>query len=214
MKDYILNWNQKRILKQVEFLKKYGFYLAGGTAIALQFGHRTSKDLDFYTKKHFKNTDVTREFREVFGKEVTDIRRAADTLFLKIKQTDLSFFQYSYKLIRPLIHYLTVNLASAEDITAMKIETIIERGRKRDFVDIYYSIQNFGLENVLKFVQEKYPETFNEWNCLNALLYFKDAELPQKDRKRIYLYHNIEWKNIREYITEEVKKYQLGLIKK
>lgn len=215
MKDYILNWNQKRILKKVSFLKKYGFYLAGGTAIALQFGHRTSKDLDFYTAKHFKSIQVIQEFKKIFGKEVIDIKRAPDTLFLKIRQTDLSFFRYSYPLIRPLISYLSVKLASAEDITAMKIEAIIERGTKRDFVDIYYLIRKFGLEKALKkFVAEKYPEAFNEHNCLHALMYFKDAEAPQKDRKKIYLYENIEWKDIKEYIESEVKKYQSSLIKK
>ena len=59
MKDYILNWNQKRILKKVGFLKKYGFYLAGGTALALQLGHRTSRDLDFYTPHHFRGLALT-----------------------------------------------------------------------------------------------------------------------------------------------------------
>lgn len=214
MKDYILNWNQKRILKQIEFLKKFGFYLAGGTAIALQFGHRTSKDLDFYTEKHFKSGDLVQEFRKVFKKEVINIRRAPDTLFLKIKQTDLSFFKYPYRLIRSLTPYLSVNLASIEDITAMKIEAVIERGTKRDFVDIYYSIEKYGLKKVLSFVKEKYPETFNEYNCLHALKYFADADISQKDRKRIYLYENIEWKNIKEYITNEVKKYQLAQIRK
>lgn len=212
MKEYILNWNQKRILKQVEFLRKFGFYLAGGTAIALQFGHRTSKDLDFYTLKHFRSVDVIKEFKKVFGKEITEIRRAPDTLFLKIRQIDLSFFRYPYPLIKPLIPYLSVDLASAEDIAAMKIEAIVERGTKRDFVDIYYSIKNFGLEQVLRFTQKKYPTTFNEQNCLNALMYFEDADAPQKDRKRIYLYENIYWKNIKEHINEEVKKYQLNLI--
>lgn len=214
MKEYILNWNQKRILKQVDFLRKFGFYLADGTAIALQFGHRTSKDLDFYTPKHFRSVDVIKKFEKIFGKEVTEIERAPDTLFLKVKQTDLSFFRYSYPLIKPLIRYLSVNLASVEDITAMKIEAIIERGTKRDFVDIYYSIKNFDLKQVLEFTQKKYPKTFNKQNCLHALMYFKDAEVLQKDRKRLYLYENIEWKNIKARIAQEVKKYQLSLIKK
>lgn len=217
MKDYILNWNQKRILKQIGFLKKFGFYLAGGTAIALQYGHRTSRDLDFYTPQHFKSIDVIKEFKRIFKKEVTQIKRAPDTLFLKIRQTDLSFFRLQPThhpiFIRPLIPYLSVNLASAEDIIAMKIEAVIERGTKRDFVDVYYSIKNFGLRNILKFVKEKYPEAFNEYNCLHALMYFNDAEASQKGRKRIYLYENIEWKNIKKYITEEVKKYQLRYVK-
>jgi predicted nucleotidyltransferase component of viral defense system len=213
MKDYILNWNQKRILKQIRFLKKFGFYLAGGTAIALQYGHRTSKDLDFYTPRHFKSLDIIEEFKKIFKEEVGQIERASDTLFFKIRQTDLSFFRYPYPLIKPFIPYLSVNLASPEDITAMKMEAIIERGKKRDFVDIYYSIKKYGLEKILNFVKAKYPEAFNEYNCLHALMYFKDAEVPQKDRKRICLYENIEWKNIKAYIENEAKKYQLRLMK-
>ena len=214
MKDHILNWSQKRILKKIEFLKNFNFYLAGGTAIALQLGHRTSKDLDFYSPQHFKSVGIIREFRKIFKGEIEEASRAPDTLFLKIKQIDLSFFRYPYKLIRPLVPYLGVNLASVEDISAMKMEAIIERGTKRDFVDIYYAIEKYGLKKVLEFTKEKYPEAFNEYNCLHALTYFKDAEAPQKDRKRLYLYENIEWKDIREYIEKEVKKYQFKKIKK
>lgn len=212
MKDYILNWNQKRILKQASFLKKYGFYLAGGTALALQLGHRTSKDLDFYTQKHFKGLELIREFRKILGKEIKKPGLAEDTLWLKVKNTDVSFFRYPYKLIRPLTPHLNVNLASPEDIAAMKIEAIIERGAKRDFVDIYYLIRKYSLKQLLNFAQKKYPEAFNEQNCLSALIYFKDAEVSQKDRKKMYLYENIEWKNIKECLEKEVKQYQLSLL--
>lgn len=214
MEDFILNWNQKKILRNLSFLKKYGFYLAGGTALALQFGHRTSKDLDFYTKKHFNPIQLTKEFREVFKKDLKMSRSAQDTLWVKIRNTDLSFFKYPYTLIRPLVSYETVKLVSIEDIIAMKIEAIITRGKKRDFIDMYFAIKKYGVKKVLSFFKEKYPEVFNEYNCITALAYFKDAEKKEQGRKRIYLYENIEWKNIKRYIEEEVKKYQLGLIKK
>lgn len=212
MNDFILNWNQKRILKKAGFLKKYGFYLAGGTALALQFGHRTSRDLDFYTQQHFKGLELVRGFKKVFGREIEKPGLAEDTLWLKIKDTDLSFFRYPYKMLRPFIPYLGVNLASPEDIAAMKIETIIGRGSKRDFVDIYYLMKKYGLKQLLNFTQKKYPEAFNEQNCLSALIYFKDAEAPQKDRKRLYLYETIKWAEIKRYIEKEVKEYQLSLL--
>lgn len=214
MKDYILNWNQKRILKKVGFLKKHRFYLAGGTALALQLGHRTSRDLDFYTPHHFRGLVLTREFQKIFSKEIQKPGLAEDTLWLKFGDTDTSFFRYPYKLIRPSLSYLTVKLASPEDIAAMKIVAIIERGTKRDFVDIYYLMKKYGLKQLLNFTREKYPEAFNEQICLIALMYFKDAEITQKDRKRLYLYENIEWKKIKEYIEKEVKQYQLEAIKK
>lgn len=214
MEDFILNWNQKKILRKLSFLKKYGFYLAGGTALALQFGHRTSKDLDFYTKKHFNPVEVVKEFRKVFKKDLKGLRIAEDTLWLKIKDTDLSFFRYPYLLIRSLVSYETVKLANLEDIIAMKIEAIINRGKKRDFVDMYFAMRRYGIKKVLSFFKEKYPEVFNEYNCVTALTYFEDAEKKEQGRKRIYIYSGVTWMAIKKYITEEVKKYQLSLIKK
>lgn len=214
MQDFVLNWNQKKILRNFSFLKKYGFYLAGGTALALQFGHRTSKDLDFYTKKYFNPVKVVKEFRKVFKKDLKGIKSAEDTLWLKIKDTDLSFFRYPYLLIRPLVSYETVKLTSIEDIIAMKIEAIITRGKKRDFVDMYFAMRRYGIKKVLGFFKEKYPEVFNEYNCVTALTYFEDAEKKEQGRKRIYIYSGVTWPAIKKYIIEEVKKYQLSLIKK
>ena len=178
----------------------------------MQLGHRTSKDLDFYTEKSFEGIELIKDFKENFPLEVKEVGRAKDTVWLKIKNIDLSFFRYPYKLIRPLISYLTVDLSSPQDITAMKIEAIIGRGTKRDFVDIYYLMRKYSLKQILRFTQKKYSEAFNELNCLQALMYFKDAETLQKDRKRIYLYDNLEWKNIKAGIEQEVKKYQKSII--
>lgn len=214
MEDFVLNWNQKKFLKNVPFLKKYGFYLAGGTALALHFSHRTSLDLDFYTEKHFDTLKLIGEFQRVFEKDLKEPKRAQDTLWLKIKNTDLSFFRYPYPLIRPLASYETVKLASSDDIIAMKIEAVITRGKKRDFVDIYFAIKKYGLKRILEFFKEKYPQAFNEYVSLTALTYFEDAEKSEQGRKRVYIYSGITWQAIKKYIIEEVKKYQLSLIKK
>jgi predicted nucleotidyltransferase component of viral defense system len=215
MEDFVLNWNQKKILKNIPFLKKYGIYLAGGTALALHFGHRISRDLDFYTSKHFNPKIIYKRFREIFKEEkLSKETIAEDTLKFKINITDLSFFRYPYPLIRPLIPYQSVDLASPEDIIAMKMEAIITRGLKRDFVDIYFAIKKYGVKEILKFFKEKYPEAFNEYNCITALTYFEDAEKSEQGRKRIYIYSGISWSKIKKYITDEIKKYQLSLIKK
>ncbi len=141
----------------MSFLKKYNFYLAGGTALAVQLGHRTSQDLDFYTKQPFDNIKLIKDFQKVFGKEVKEKIREKNTLYLKIKQTDLSFIIYPYKLIKPSIPYSSVSLASCEDIAAMKVESILGRGKKRDFVDIYFLIKQYGLEKIFFFQKKKVP---------------------------------------------------------
>jgi hypothetical protein len=213
MEEFVLNWNQKKILKNTPFLKDYGIYLAGGTALALHFGHRTSQDLDFYTKEHFEGLKLVEEFRQFFKEDLSEPKMARNTLWLKIKNTDLSFFRYPYPLIRPLISYQTIELASPEDIIAMKIEAIITRGKKRDFVDIYFAIKKYGVKKILDFFREKYPHAFNEYACITALTYFEDAETREQGRKRIYIYSGVTWPLIKKYIIQEVKKYQMGVIK-
>lgn len=213
MQDFVLNWNQKKILKNIPFLDKQGVYLAGGTALALHFGHRTSQDLDFYTKKHFEPGLVYKKFKKAF-KKLSPADIAEDTLKFRLGITDLSFFRYPYPLIRPLVPYESVKLASAEDIIAMKIEALITRGLKRDFVDIYFAIEKYGVKGILEFFKEKYPEAFNEYKCLTALTYFEDAEKKEQGRKRVYIYSGEGWGKIKKYISGEVKKYQFKKIKK
>lgn len=106
-----------------------------------------------------------------------------------------------------------MKLAIPEDIVAMKIEALITRGLKRDFVDIYFAIEKYGVKSILKFFKEKYPEAFNEYNCLTALTYFDDAESKRQGRKRIYIYSGISWSAIKKYILKEIKDYQLGKIR-
>lgn len=209
MQDFVLNWNQKKILKNISFLKKYETYLAGGTALALHLGHRTSLDLDFYTKRHFNSEIVYKDFQENFKREkISEPDFAEDTLKFRLNITDLSFFRYNYPLIRPLSSWESTQLASLEDIIAMKTEAIITRGLKRDFVDLYFAIKKYGIKEILEFYKEKYPQAYNEYKCILALTYFEDAEKRDQGRKRIFIYSGITWPKIKKFLIEEVKKYQ------
>ncbi|MBU2564556.1 nucleotidyl transferase AbiEii/AbiGii toxin family protein [Patescibacteria group bacterium] len=208
MKDEILNQNQKKIIKKMEFLKN-NFYLAGGTALALQLGHRTSKDFDFYSKKDFDSKKLYLDFKKEFSKDISEPIYSENTLEFKIGITDISFFKYPYNLIGPFDNYKLLLLANIKDIAAMKVEAIIGRGTKRDFIDIYFLIKKFSLKKILEFTKKKYPETFNEYLCLRSLLYFKDAETKQNRSKIRILNSNINWQSIKNYIIKEVKDYVL-----
>jgi hypothetical protein len=207
----VLPKKQIQLLRKLKFLKKYGFYLAGGTALALQIGHRTSVDFDFYTEKKFDSRKLREEFDKRF-KKVQEIYIAEDTLELNIDGVGVSFFKYPYKLIRPCQKINEINLASKEDIAAMKIISISQRGRKRDFIDIYFLIKEFGLEQIIQFVKEKYP-MFNIYVGLQGLTYFKDAnEDPEKVRFK--LLKEVKWTEIKKFIIQEVKKFKHSYFKK
>ncbi|MCD6229035.1 MAG: nucleotidyl transferase AbiEii/AbiGii toxin family protein [Candidatus Omnitrophica bacterium] len=89
----IFDKKQVDLLKRLKFLKKYGFYLAGDTALALQIGHRTSLDFDFYTEKKFDSRKLREEFDKRF-KTVQEIYIAQDTLELNVNDVGVSFFRY------------------------------------------------------------------------------------------------------------------------
>ena len=190
-------------MKKLGFIEKYGFYLAGGTALALQIGHRDSLDFDFYTEKKFDSQKLREEFDKRFEK-VQEIYIAEGTLGLEVDGIGVSFFKYPYPLIRPLEKMESICLASKEDIAAMKIIAISQRGKRRDFVDIYFLITEFGLEKIIEFVKEKYP-MFNIYVGLQGLVYFKDAdEDPEKGRFR--LLKEVEWEGVKDYILKETNK--------
>lgn len=210
MKFYkkILDAKRLNLLKKFGFLKRQGFYLAGGTALALQIGHRISLDFDFYTEKSFDSRKLRKEFDKIF-KEVREIYIEEDTLNLEVEKIGISFFKYSYNLIRSCQELEEVNLASLEDIAAMKILAISQRGKGRDFIDIYFLIKKFGLEKIIDFTKEKYP-MFNIYIGFQGLTYFKDAD-ENKEKSRCKMIEKIDWREIKNYLIKEVDKYRLHL---
>ncbi len=80
----ILSKGQKEIFKKLNFINEYGFYLAGGTGLALYLGHRTSIDFDFYSQEHFPHLPGI--FKRHF-KDFEIIMDKLDTFIFKIKDT-------------------------------------------------------------------------------------------------------------------------------
>ena len=207
----VLNKKQVNLLKKLGFLKRYGFYLAGGTALALQIGHRTSVDFDFYTEKRFNSRKLREEFDKRF-KTVQEIYIAEDTLGLAVKGIGVSFFRYPYPLIKPRQKIEGILLASIEDISAMKILAISQRGRRRDFIDIYFLMKKFGLRQIIGFVEKKYP-MFNIYVGLQGLAYFKDAD-EDPEKKRYKLFKKVRWPEVKKFIIKEVNKFKSSYLKK
>ncbi|MEK9135319.1 MAG: nucleotidyl transferase AbiEii/AbiGii toxin family protein [Patescibacteria group bacterium] len=201
----ILSLRQIRLLKKLEFLKERGFYLAGGTALAMQIGHRTSLDFDFYSKKEFISGTLQQLLEKKF-KDAVLLQKGEGTLIMRISGVAVSFFQYPYPLVLPAIkHQGFPPLASLEDISAMKIIAVSDRGTKRDFIDIYFLLKKLSLGEIFNFVKRKYPN-FNIYVGLRGLTYFSDAE--KKQQRRLYLFYSVPWNKIKESLIQEVKKYQ------
>ena len=209
----ILDKKRQNLFKKLPGICKLNFYLAGDTALALQLGHRLSVDFDFYTPKEFNIINLVPKIKKIFKNIEIRQKTGKNTFFIEINNIEISFFYYPYKLIKPKIYIQKVALASIPDIAAMKVIAIIQRGTKRDFVDIYYLIKKFSLSKILKWTQKKYPE-YNEYLCLRALAYFEDAEKIKSKRKLILKDKDLTWAKIKKYIFKQIKEYHQNLLKK
>jgi predicted nucleotidyltransferase component of viral defense system len=179
--------------------------LAGGTALALHLGHRYSKDFDFFTNKQFKVESLLRGLQRR-GK-CQDIRKDWGTLFLEFDAILCSFIFYKYPLLDPpTMTPWGFGIVSVREIGAMKIMAIGDRGRRRDFVDLYFIVRDLGIEKVWQDFETKYAGTgYDSYHFLRALTYFDDAE-PENMPKMI---EEVEWKEVKKFFETEVKKIVL-----
>lgn len=208
----ILDKNQKKVFSRLGSLTKKRFYLAGGTGLALQLGHRTSVDFDFYTGRHFDATKLANDIMGVFGDDVRVTLREKDTVFVTIDEVDCSFFWYQYPLVKKTENIMGVQVASCQDIALMKLIAISHRPVKRDYIDIYYLLEKLSLKEMFSFVSNKYPN-FNQYFALRTLTYFEDIGEREEKRPIKVLDKNFSWEKAKEKIFTEVRKYQLGMIR-
>jgi hypothetical protein len=179
-----------------------GFYLAGGTALALELGHRISVDLDFFSINDFSTREISDKLKIKGHLEIDSISK--DTLNGSLDGVKISFFKYPYKLLFPTKEYNGVALADERDIAAMKILAISDRGSRKDFVDLFVLLKAYSFGDILKFFSEKYKEyNYNIFHILKSLVYFSDADL---DLEPVYI-HPISWKEVKKFIENIVDKY-------
>lgn len=176
-----------------------GFNLAGGTALALQIGHRKSVDLDFFGARPF-DRDEMMGLLEDLG-EIHILQNSRNILILNINGVKVDFVNYKYPWLRDIVQVEGIRLVSLPDIGAMKLGAITGRGKKRDFTDLYFLLRQFTLSELLGFYREKYPDG-NEFLVLRSLTYFEDAE---EDRE-LELFDKADWSEVKETIENEVKK--------
>lgn len=177
-------------------------YLAGGTALALQIGHRVSLDLDFFTTHKFNETELSKKLSNIPKYKVG--RTAEWTILGKINETKFSMFYYNYPLLRKTIEFEGINLASLADIAAMKIHAIEQRGTMRDFVDIYFLSKQYSLDEMIAFYQKKYSRDPDRlYFAIRALDYFEDAEKESEMPKMLV---SVDWDEVKEFFKKETKR--------
>lgn len=200
MYERAINTETRRVLESISRSGLVGdFYLAGGTALAAQLGHRESIDLDWFSRTKFSNALLKQNLSslgkfEVIGEEENTIHGVLDGV-------KVSFLRYDYDLLFPYITLFDVNFADLRDIAAMKIDAISSRGSKKDFVDLYFLLETHSLSELIGFFEKKYHAiSFNMLHILKSLSYFEDAET---DPMPVMLKEG-NWDEMKQKIQKEV----------
>ncbi len=175
--------------------------MAGGTALALQVGHRASVDLDFFSKK--KTFDIVALVDKLsrIGLWQTTLQKSG-TLYGKFFGAKTSFIAYPFFLpSKDKVHYGAIALLKPDDIAVMKIIAISQRGRKRDFFDLYWYCANGGnLEEIFSRMLKQYPQKHNAPHILKSFTYFDDAEKDPMPR----INFAASWPEVKAYFRREV----------
>ena len=175
--------------------------LVGGTALALQYGHRRSVDLDFFGQTTENVDELTETIKETIGK-VQLLSASKRIKVYNIQNVKVDIVNYDYPWIDDAVMEEGFRLASPKDIAAMKVNAIIGRGTKKDFIDIFYLLQHFSFDELLKLYSQKYPDG-SEYRALLSMAYFVDAD----QQAMPYMFEDVEWNDIKRKIKKEQEIY-------
>lgn len=191
----ILTEEQEGLLHLVKLFNK-DFGLVGGTAIALQIGHRESIDFDLFSLAKFDNHKI--RARIVKAKRIARIIRDETGQFtLEINEVRFTFFHYPFKIIFSENFDNVIKLPNLLTLAAMKAYALGRRPKWKDYVDLYFIIKDFcSLKDICVKAREIFNKEFDEKLFRRQLAYFDDMDYREQ----------VVWKKGYETSDEVIKK--------
>lgn len=183
------------------------FYLAGGTSLALQIGHRRSVDFDLFSTEQLPGTLLATAKRIFAGSAIAVTYAAPPQLNLEVDNVKVTFLHYPYPLIEPPVIYERLNLANITEIAAMKAFAIGKRLSYKDYVDWYFllSEKHVALPEVIELAQKKFGGDFNDRLFLGQLVSFEDIEELPID----FLRQSVDKQETQSFLRQTVQNFKL-----
>ena len=178
------------VMNQREFNE---FNLVGGTSLALQMGHRISIDIDLFGASEI-DEDLFLEVLKKYG-TVQVIKKSKNILICSVNGIKVDFVNYQYRLLESPLLEENIRLVKKKDIAAMKVNAVAGRGSIKDFIDIYFLLNEFSINEMIGFYLQKYPDG-SEFMVRKSLTYFDDAD----NEEAPILFHDISWSEIKKTI--------------
>jgi hypothetical protein len=179
MHKEILTKNQTDLLFIPQMFNK-NFGLVGGTAIALQIGHRHSIDFDLFTNKPFSNFNIKKKISKRV--KIKNIFKDEDGHYtFIIDDVQFTFFYYPYKLNFSKRFEDIIKMPDILTLAAMKAFALGRRAKWKDYVDLYFVMRKYhGLAKIITRARKIFGGEFNEKLFRSQLVYFKDVSRKEK----------------------------------
>ncbi|HET7090582.1 MAG TPA: nucleotidyl transferase AbiEii/AbiGii toxin family protein [Anaerolineae bacterium] len=191
------------IVSQQPFANR--IYLAGGTALALQIGHRRSKDLDFFSYEDEFQDASRREITSAL-EQVCQVERREDVignLLLYVNGVSTGFFSYGYPLLEAVELSVPIRLASIADIGLMKLDALITRGARKDFIDLFFVLRLMSMDDLIALRPVKYPRFQNfEMMLLEGLTNHENSERDYMPDMLL----SVEWNEVKTTFLAEARR--------
>lgn len=205
MRPEALNEEGKKLFP---FFSKFSdFYLAGGTALALQIGHRISVDFDFFSQNEIPRS-LLDELKKTFSQyRITISVNNPEELTVFLNEIKITFVKYPFLVIKPFVEYERLKLLSIEEIGATKAYVIGRRGDFKDYIDLYYILSegHSSLDEIINLAEIKYQNEFNSRLFLEQLVYLEDVEESQL----LFLKKQVTKKELELFFSEAVRGLRL-----
>lgn len=186
------------LLRQIQSKPEFAsLRLVGGTALALQLGHRKSVDLDFFGSISLDTSSIAGILLDIG--DVTVLQDSANIHIFIVNGVKVDFVNFEFPWRQNPIEDSGIRIAQTEDIAAMKVTAVIGRGTKKDFIDIANLLEIYSLRQILEFYHSKYPNA-SSFMALKSLLYFEDAE---EDVMPIMLKQQ-SWNEVKQFVISAV----------
>jgi predicted nucleotidyltransferase component of viral defense system len=185
-------------------------YLVGGTALALQMGHRTSTDIDLFTSKTQDAVGLTDFFTNNYKNTIINIANN-DFTRVYVNGIKIEMVQYEEKIIEKPINEDGISFLGINEISAMKLRTILHRSQPRDFIDIAYLLKEITLEKMFELYEERFGSMSPIYIKRTLLTKSKNIKEDEWLVGIKMLRHDIEPKDVPMFIERAIEEYNRNI---
>ena len=199
----------KEAIQLFSKLKEFdGFYLAGGTALALQIGHRISVDFDLFCRDDISKNllDKVKKIFSEFKGNISPIINNPDELSVLIGGVKATFLKYPFPVLNNFVDWNGLKILDIPELSATKAYTIGRRGSFKDYVDLFFVLsENYSnLDQIIELAEKKYGNEFNSRLFLEQLVYLDDVE----ETSILFLKKPVDKKQIEDFFAQEVRRIE------